>query len=104
MNQLQIFKNETFGEVRTIEEQGKIVSCGSDIAKALGYTNPQKAVKDHCREDGVTFCSVTDNIGRTQQAKLDVYKRQFLYCDFWGDNRLCLCHFGDWYRYNIRHI
>ncbi|WP_249311816.1 phage antirepressor [Congzhengia minquanensis] len=69
MNQLQIFKNETFGEVRTIEEQGKIVFCGSDIAKALGYTNPQKAVKDHCREDGVTFCSVTDNIGRTQQAK-----------------------------------
>lgn len=69
MNQLQIFKNETFGEVRTIEEQGKIVFCGSDIAKALGYTNPQKAVKDHCREDGVTFCSVTDNIRQNTTSK-----------------------------------
>lgn len=36
MNELQIFKNEDFGEVRTIEENGKVLFCGSDVAKALG--------------------------------------------------------------------
>lgn len=46
-NQLQIFKNEKFGEVRMIEENGQIYFCGSDVAKALGYSNPRKAVLDH---------------------------------------------------------
>ncbi|MBD5637580.1 phage antirepressor KilAC domain-containing protein [Clostridium botulinum] len=69
MSEIQIFKNSEFGTVRTIEENGKVIFCGTDIASSLGYTNPQKAIKDHCREDGVTFRSVIDNIGRTQQAK-----------------------------------
>ena len=37
MNELQIFKNEQFGEIRTIEENGKVLFCGSDVTKALGY-------------------------------------------------------------------
>ena len=49
MNELQIFKNEEFGEIRTIEEQGKILFCGSDVAKALGYTNAPDALNRHCR-------------------------------------------------------
>jgi len=69
MNELQIFENAEFGAVRTIEDNGKVLFCGIDVAKALTYTNPQKALKDHCREDGVTFCSVIDNLGREQQAK-----------------------------------
>ena len=48
-SEIKIFENEEFGQVRTIEESDKILFCGSDIAKALGYTNPQKAIKDHCR-------------------------------------------------------
>ena len=52
MNELQIFKSPDFGEVRTIEENGAVLFCGSDVAKALGYTNPSKALSDHCR--GVT--------------------------------------------------
>lgn len=66
---LEIFKNNEFGEVRTINENGKIMFCGSDVARALGYTNPQKAMKDHCKGDGVTNRSVIDNLGRMQQAK-----------------------------------
>lgn len=69
MNQIQIFNNPEFGEIRTIEENEQVLFCGSDIAKALGYTNPRKAVNDHCREDGVTNRSLTDSLGREQQAK-----------------------------------
>lgn len=49
MNEMQIFRSPDFGEVRTVEENGTVLFCGSDIAKALGYTNPRKAVSDHCR-------------------------------------------------------
>ena len=35
--------------MRIIEEDGKVLFCGKDVAKALGYTNPQKAIRDHCR-------------------------------------------------------
>lgn len=49
MNELKVFTNEQFGQVRTLEENGNILFCGSDVAKALGYTNPNKAIKDHCR-------------------------------------------------------
>ncbi|SCJ86921.1 Uncharacterized phage-encoded protein [uncultured Eubacterium sp.] len=52
MNELQIFKSNQFGQVRVIEEDGKILFCGSDIARALGYANPRKALADHCK--GVT--------------------------------------------------
>lgn len=49
MNELQIFNNPDFGEVRTLETNGKVLFCGSDVAKALGYSNPSKALNDHCR-------------------------------------------------------
>lgn len=48
-NALEIFKNEEFGEIRTIEEAGKILFVASDVAKALGYANPANAVATHCR-------------------------------------------------------
>lgn len=48
-NELKIFENEMFGTVRTIKENDKVLFCGSDMAKALDYTNPRKAILDHCR-------------------------------------------------------
>jgi anti-repressor protein len=69
MDNIQIYKNKEFGAVRTSEENGNVLFCGNDVATSLDYTNPQKALKDHCREDGVTFRSVIDSMGRTQQAK-----------------------------------
>ncbi len=46
---MEIFKNEEFGSVRIIEEDGKYLFCGSDVAKALGYSRPNDAVARHCR-------------------------------------------------------
>lgn len=53
MNNLQIFQKDQF-QVRTIEIDGKPYFCASDVASALGYSNPRKAVGDHCK--GVTKC------------------------------------------------
>ncbi len=49
MKEIMLFQSNDFGQVRTLEENGKILFCGSDVARALGYTNPNKAINDHCR-------------------------------------------------------
>lgn len=48
-NELRLFMNEEFGTVRTLEENGTVLFCGSDVARALGYTKPQNAIATHCR-------------------------------------------------------
>lgn len=54
MNELQIFTSDQFGEIRTLEdENGKVLFCGSDVARALGYANPRDAINRHCKAEGV---------------------------------------------------
>ena len=69
MNELQIFKSEKFGEIEILVENGKEYFPATEVAKILGYSNPQKAIRDHCREDGCTIHSVIDRLGRMQEKK-----------------------------------
>lgn len=48
----QTYEHKEFGNVRVVESDGAVEFCGKDIANALGYANPSKALKDHCK--GVT--------------------------------------------------
>lgn len=69
MNELMIFENPEFGRVRSVEIDGEPWLVGKDVAQALGYTNPRKALADHVdeedkrQEDGVT---IRDPMGREQ--------------------------------------
>lgn len=49
MENLIIFDNEQFGEIRTLREGKTILFCGSDVAKALGYARPNDAISAHCK-------------------------------------------------------
>lgn len=49
MNDLKIFNNAEFGQIRTVEIEGKIYFVASDVAKSLGYEKPANAVAMHCR-------------------------------------------------------
>lgn len=70
MNDIQIFKNDSFGEVRTLTgANGEVLFCGADVAKSLGYADTAKAIKAHCKSDGWTIRPVIDSIGRRQEAK-----------------------------------
>lgn len=51
MNEMKIFTNEEFGEVRTVEIESKPYFVGKDVADILGYTNPSKAIADHVDEE-----------------------------------------------------
>lgn len=48
-NNLQIFESNDFGQLRTIDDDGKIMFFATDVAKMLGYAKPQDAVSRHCR-------------------------------------------------------
>ena len=51
MNELQIFKSDEFGEVRTLNIDGEPWFVGKDVANVLGYSNPQKAIRNHVDEE-----------------------------------------------------
>lgn len=56
MNDLTTFTNPEFGQVRTVEIDGTPWLVGKDVAVALGYKNPQRAIRDHvdAEDKGVT--------------------------------------------------
>ncbi|WP_124067414.1 ORF6C domain-containing protein [Clostridium sp. E02] len=62
MNDLKIFNNAEFGQIRTVELEGKIYFVGVDVARALGYSNPSKAVIQHCK--GVTKKGIPSQGGK----------------------------------------
>lgn len=54
MNELKIFENEDFGTIRTVEIDNEPWFVGKDVARALGYKNPQKALRDHVDKEDRT--------------------------------------------------
>ena len=47
MSEIQVFTSEEFGSVRSLEIDGEPWFVGKDVTKILGYTNANKAIKDH---------------------------------------------------------
>ena len=78
MNEVQIFNNADFGEIRTIEEGSTVLFCGSDVARALGYSRPNDAVSAHCR---ATVKRSTPISGKMQEINFipesDLYRLAF---------------------------
>lgn len=50
-NNLMIFKNEEFGEIRSLEINNEPYFIGKEIAEILGYSNPLKAIREHVDEE-----------------------------------------------------
>lgn len=77
---LQVFSNDAFGMIRTVEHEDKVYFCGRDVATALGYKDPVNAIKQYGR--GAAFYHpITDALGRTQEARFitegDLYRLIF---------------------------
>ena len=78
MNEIQIFNHADFGEVRTLDENGTVLFCGGDVAKALGYAVPRKALFDHCK--GVLKRNILTNGGEQEMSFIpesDLYRLVF---------------------------
>ena len=66
-NQLEIFKNEEFGEVRVSIIDNEPWFVGKDIAEVLGYSRPAKAILDHVDDEDKDEVPIQDSIGRMQK-------------------------------------
>ena len=67
MNEIRIFDNPEFGEVRTVIIDGEPWFVGKDVANALGYSRERDAISNHVDKDDAVKHGVTDSIGREQQ-------------------------------------
>lgn len=74
--EITIFSKEEFGRVRTLMIDGQPMFVAIDITNQLGYSNPRKAVRDHCRRG--TKRSVSDDQGVPHETHIipesDVYR------------------------------
>ena len=51
MNNLQIFKNADFGEIRTVTIDNEPWFVGKDAAEILGYTDTNQAIRNHVDDE-----------------------------------------------------
>lgn len=93
MNELQIYNNEEFGDIRTVTINNEPWFVGKDVAEALGYSNPRKAIGDHVHEDdkGVTKC---DTLGGRQD--LVIINESGLYALIFGSKLESAKRFKHW--------
>ena len=70
INNIEIFKNEEFGEIRTLIINDDPWFVGKDVADALGYERSTKAIRDHVDAEDIDEVPIQDSIGRMQNTPL----------------------------------
>ncbi len=76
-DKIQIFNNPKFGKIRSVIVKDKVHFVAVDIAKSLGYTNPNKAINDHCR--WVTKCYIPHPQSKTKTIEVNVIPEGDIY-------------------------
>lgn len=67
MNDIQIFNNPEFGDIRTVEVDGEAWFVGKDVADVLGYRNGSRDINRHVDKDDSLKRGLTDSLGREQE-------------------------------------
>lgn len=70
MMNVQVFNNEEFGQVRTLEIDGMVYFVGKDVAEVLGYAKARNAIANHVDEDDALKWGVKDELGREQETTI----------------------------------
>lgn len=94
MNEIQIFNNKEFGNIRTVNIDGEPWFVGKDVANALGYERATKAIRDHVDEDDKDEVPIQDSIGRMQ--KTPVINESGLYALIFGSKLKSAKQFKHW--------
>lgn len=63
MNEMMIFSNPEFGNVRTVTIDGNPWFVGNDVAKALGYVKERNAIANHVDKEDALKCGLPSNSG-----------------------------------------
>ncbi len=79
MENIQVFRNEMFGEIRTMtNEKGETFFVGKDVAKALGYSNTSKAIQQHVDQEDKTTLPIWES-GSNYKTRAVVINESGLY-------------------------
>lgn len=79
MQELQIFKNEEFGEIRSLEINNEPYFVGKDIAETLIYKEQHKAIVKHIDEDDRMKYPIIDELGRKQETFKDEEEPEIIF-------------------------
>ena len=93
MNNLQIFESEEFGQVRTVTIDGEPWFVGKDVALALGYKNPQEAIREHVEEEDKGVSEILTPGGRQ---KMLIINESGLYALIFGSKLESAKRFKHW--------
>ena len=66
MNELKIFKNSEFGEIRTVEIGGEPWFVGKDVAEVLGYSKARNAISTHIDDEDKKDAPIQGDLGGVQ--------------------------------------
>lgn len=93
MNQLQVFENSEFGQVRTLVKDGQSWFVAKDVAEILGYANPRDAISKRvdAEDKGVANC---DTLGGKQE--LTIINESGLYALVFGSRLETAKRFKRW--------
>ncbi len=76
MNELTVFENAQFGQVRTVEREGEPWFVGKDVAAALGYQNPRDALATHVEDEDKAGVAIHDG---SQKRNMTIINESGLY-------------------------
>jgi len=62
-NNLQIFNNKNFGQVRVLNVNGTIYFVGKDVAENLGYADTDQAIREHVDDEDKALFKPADLTG-----------------------------------------
>lgn len=95
MNEVKLFKNEEFGQVRMVLVEDEPYFVGKDVAEALGYADPSSAVsKNVDAEDKTTLLLEQD--GSNYKSKTTVISESGLYALIFGSKLESAKKFKHW--------
>lgn len=94
MNNLQIFKNEEFGEIRTVQLNNETYFVGKDVARALGYAKARNAIATHVADEDKKDAPIQGDLGGTQQ--MTVINESGLYALIFGSKLESAKRFKHW--------
>ena len=93
MEQLKIFENEEFGQIRTVMRDGEVWFVGKDVAEALGFTNSRDAIATHVFDDDKGV-EIIDTLGGKQ--KMTAINESGLYALVFGSRLESAKRFKRW--------
>lgn len=78
INELQVFNNTQFGELSILIIDGKELFPATDCARILGYTNPHKAIRDHCKGCTKRSVGVQTGIKNDGTSAMQIVEKAFI--------------------------